>query len=468
MSKDNFDSILSVVVIYFIGIEVSCEQLHISNCEYHDKFTFIVNFTLRYKMKKSALRVVLPSFLLALSVQSIASNKIVFSHYLSKDYVNKMIESFEKENPDIDVIAMSCGFRDCHDKLTTALAVGEGAADVAAISTIKLGSFANSGGLLNLSQKQFDINNMGWQFDASMLSLSQNDKGDIFGVPFDTGPVVMVYRKDLLESTGMTIEQATKNWSSFIHFAEKLKKEKGAFVLPAATSLINPLVMGTNNAPGQPVYLKDGKPNLNSKEIKFLVNLVKELYDKKLVVALDGSSNDQKFIKLYREGKLFADIDGPWIEGRVIQEYDPDGSKQGLWRVSNVPNNINVNAGGTVFTIPAQSKQKEAAWKFIQHLMKENNVLDIAKVAGTLPARTDIYHNEFFDKPSDIFGGQHSMKLYTEIVKHNKPYLSSSVDNIANEILNNSIKKILAENTDIDKTLDEANKLLQRRMRSSN
>lgn len=59
------------------------------------------------------------------------------------------------------------------------------------------------------------------------------------------------------------------------------------------------------------------------------------------------------------------------------------------------------------------------------------------------------------------------MKLYTEIVKQNKPYLSSSVDNIANEILNNAIKKILAEKADIDKTLDEANNLLQRRMRSA-
>lgn len=419
-------------------------------------------------MKKSLLSIALSSLLLAASSQAIASSKIVFSHYLSKDYVNKMVESFEKENPDVDVVVMSCGFRDCHDKLTTALAVGEGAADVVTISTIKLGTFASSGGLVSLTQPPYEIDKTGWQFDSSMLTLAKNDKGDVFGVPFDTGPVVMAYRKDLLDATGMSIEEATKDWDSFIRFAEKLKKEKGAFVLPAATSLINPLVMGTNNAPGQPVYLKDGKPNLNSKEIKFLVSLVKELYDKQLVAALDGSSNDQKFIKLYREGKLFADIDGPWIEGRVIQEYDPEGAKQGLWRVDSVPNKTNVNAGGTVFAIPSQSKQKEAAWKFVRHMMKNDNALDIAKIAGTLPARTDIYSDPFFDKPSDIFGGQRSMKLYTEIVKQNKPYLSSSVDNIANEILNNSIKKILAEKADIDKTLEEANKLLQRRMRSSN
>lgn len=417
-------------------------------------------------MKKSLLSIALSTLLLATSSQVLANSKIVFSHYLSKDYVNTMIEGFKKDNPDIEVVAMSCGFRDCHDKLTTALAVGEGAPDVVTISTIKLGTFVNSGGLVNLTDAPYSMDKTGWQFDASMLALSQNDKGQLFGVPFDTGPVVMVYRKDLLDSTGMTIEEATKDWASFVAFAEKLKEKSGAFVLPAATSLINPLVMGTNNAPGQPVYLKDGKPNLNSKEIKFLVNLVKELYDKQLVAALDGSSNDQKFIKLYREGKLFSDIDGPWIEGRVVQEYDPDGAKKGLWRVAGIPNNTNVNAGGTVFAIPIQSKHKDASWKFIQHLMKNESVLDIAKIAGTLPARTEIYSDPFFDQPSETFGGQHSMKLYTEIVKQNKPYLSSPIDNIANEILNSSIKKILAEKADIDKTLDEANTLLQRRMRS--
>lgn len=417
-------------------------------------------------MKKSFLSIALSSLLLAASSQALANSKIVFSHYLSKDYVNKVVDGFKQTNPDIEVVVMSCGFRDCHDKLTTALAVGEGASDVVTISTIKLGTFAGAGGLVNLKEKPYDLAGTGWQFDASMLTLAQNQKGDVFGVPFDTGPVVMAYRKDLLDAVGITLDEATKDWASFVQFAEKLKKKKGAFVLPAATSLINPLVMGTNNAPGQPVYLKDGKPNLNSKEIKFLVKLVKELYDKQLVAALDGSSSDQKFIKLYREGKIFADIDGPWIEGRVIQEYDPEGAKQGLWRVGSVPSKTNVNAGGTVFAIPTQSKQKEAAWKFIQHLMKDENVLEIAK-AGTLPARTEIYSDPYFEQPSEAFGGQHSMKLYTEIVKQNKPYLSSSVDNIANEILNNAIKKILAEKADIDKTLDEANNLLQRRMRSA-
>ncbi len=395
-----------------------------------------------------------------------AKMEIVFSHYLAKEYVGKMVDTFEKQNPDIEVNAISCGFRDCHDKLTTALAVGEGAPDVITISTIKLGSYANAGGLVNLTQPPYEIEKSQWNFDISMMALSKDNKGDIFGVPFDTGPVVMVYRKDLLDAVDAKIENVTKDWDSFIAFAQQIKEKKGAYVLPAATSLINPLVMGTNNAPNKAVYLKDGKPNLASDEIKKLVRLVKELYDKGLVAALDGSSNDQKFIKLYRQGKLFADIDGPWVEGRIIQEYDPQGAKGGLWRVSGIPNQTNVNAGGTVFAMPEQGKHKQAAWKFIEFLMTDENVLDIAKIAGTLPARTEVYENAFFDKPSEVLGGQHSMKYYTEIVKHIKPYAASPVDNIANSILNNAVKKIVAQNADMDSTLENANRLLKRRMRS--
>ncbi len=299
-----------------------------------------------------------------------------------------------------------------------------------------------------------------------MITLSKDKNGDIFGVPYDTGPVVMVYRKDLVEAVGANIEDATKDWDSFVAFAQKLKDETGAYILPAATSLINPLVMGTNNAPGEPVYLKNGKPNLDSDEIKTLVKLVKSLYDRELVAALDGSSRDQKFIKLFRQGKLFADIDGPWVEGRIVQEYDPEGAEKGLWRVAGIPNETNVNAGGTVFAIPEQGKHKAEAWKFVQYMMDDKNVLDIAKIAGTLPARTEIYSNAFFDTPSEILGGQLSMKYYTEIVKNIKPYASSAVDNIANDILSDAIVKIIAQDADIDSTLEDANKLLSRRMRT--
>lgn len=396
----------------------------------------------------------------------LAQEKIIFSHYLPKDYVAKMVAAFEKKNPDIEVEAISCGFSDCHKKLTVALSVGEGAPDVVSISTIKLGTFIDSGGLTNLTEPPYSIGKTGWKFDRSMITLASNGDGDIFGVPYDTGPVVMVYRKDLLDSVGADIDTVTKNWDSFIEFARKLKAKQGAYVLPAAISLINPLVVGINNEPGRPVYLKDGKPNLASDQIKSLVRMCQTLYREGLVAALDGASDDQKFIKLFREGKLFADIDGPWIEGRVQQEYDPEGVKQGLWRVSGVPGHIDVNAGGTVFSIPVQSKHQKAAWAFIKFLMQDQNVLQIAETAGTLPARTEVYDTPFFDHPSTIFGGQKSLKLYTSIVANIKPYASSPVDRIANTILNDAIKKIIAQNADINATLEDANKLLKRRMRT--
>lgn len=395
-----------------------------------------------------------------------AREKIILSHYLPKNYVGKMVAAFEKNNPDVQVQAISCGFRDCHKKLTVALSVGQGAPDIVTISTIKLGTYVDSGGLTNLSKPPYSIGKTGWKFDRSMITLASNANGDVFGVPYDTGPVVMVYRKDLLDSVGADIDEITRDWDSFLKFARELKAKQGAYVVPAATSLINPLVVGINNGPGKPVYLKDGKPNLASKQIKSLVKLCQTLYREGLVAALDGASNDQKFIKLYRQGKLFADIDGPWIEGRVQQEYDPEGAKQGLWRVSRVPGHINVNAGGTVFSIPVQSKHRKAAWRFIRFLMQDQNVLQIAEIAGTLPARTEVYDTPFFDRPGAIFGGQKSLKLYTSIVRDIKPYAASPVDNIANTILNDAIKKIIAQNADIDTTLQNANKLLQRRMRT--
>ncbi|MBI3311102.1 MAG: extracellular solute-binding protein, partial [Serratia liquefaciens] len=248
--------------------------------------------------------------------------------------------------------------------------------------------------------------------DPSMISLAKGNDGNLYGVPYDTGPVIMIYRNDMVQKAGVKIEDITQSWDSFIAFGEKLKKEQGAYLLPAATSLINPLVVGMNSEPGKPVYTKDGKPNLDSPQIKQLMTVIKTLYDKGLAASLDGSTNSQEYIKLYRQGKLFADIDGPWDEGRIEQELDPDGAKAGLWRVTGVPGNIKVNAGGTTLVIPKQSKNAPAAWQFIQYFMQRDVVIDAAKTAGTLPARLDVYNAPYFDTPSSILGGQHSMRYY--------------------------------------------------------
>lgn len=420
----------------------------------------------KLRVKHTLLTICLSATLFAPSIIANAKVTLTFTHYLAPEYIDGIIADFNAKNPEIEVQGVRCGFRDCHQKLTSALAVGEGAADVSTVSTIFLGTFINSGGLSNLSEAPFNIDKTNWQFDPSMISLSSNAENQIFGVPFDTGPVIMVYRNDMVEKANTSIEAITKDWDSFIAFGEKLKAEQGAFLVPAATSLINPLVVGLNSESGKAVYTKDGKPNLNTPEIKQLISLSKTLYDKGLAASLDGATNSQEYITLYRQGKLFSDIDGPWDEGRVAQELDPDGAKAGLWRVTGLPNGVKVNAGGTVFAIPAQTKHPEESWKFVQHLMERTAVIDAAKVAGTLPARIDVYNDEFFDKPSEILGGQHSMRYYATLVPDLKPVLASPEDKIANEILQDAVKKILTQNADIDATLNEANTLLERRMRT--
>lgn len=164
--------------------------------------------------------------LLGLPLSASANTSITFANYLPNDYINKVIKDFEAAHPDIQVQSIKCGFADCHQKLTTALAVGQGAADIFSVSTIKLGSFANSGGLNNLSAPPFSIDSQGWQFDPSMISLAKGNDGNIYGVPYDTGPVIMIYRNDMVQKAGVKIEDITQSWDSFIAFGEKLKKSK--------------------------------------------------------------------------------------------------------------------------------------------------------------------------------------------------------------------------------------------------
>ena len=49
--------------------------------------------------------------------------------------------------------------------------------------------------------------------------------GDMYGIPVDLGPGVMYYRTDVFEKAGINVEDAIKDWDSYIAAGEKLKEQ---------------------------------------------------------------------------------------------------------------------------------------------------------------------------------------------------------------------------------------------------
>ena len=96
-----------------------------------------------------------------------------------------------------------------------------------------------------------------------------------------------------------------------------------------------------------------------------------------------------------------------WMQGGLTRDHP---QTVGKWRVIHAPE-ANYNWGGSFVAIPEQSKNKEAAWKFVQWACctaEGQNVL--FKKSGVFRPTSRPWQDPLYDAPVDFFGGQKAYK----------------------------------------------------------
>src|SRR5258708_11609495 len=77
------------------------------------------------------------------------------------------------------------------------------------------------------------------------------------------------------------------------------------------------------------------------------------------------------------------------------------------------------NLGGSVLVIPAQSRNKAAAWEFIKYaLCTVDGQVEQYRYKSLFPAYLPALKSPVFDEPDTFFGGQHASRMFaTDITK---------------------------------------------------
>jgi lactose/L-arabinose transport system substrate-binding protein len=77
------------------------------------------------------------------------------------------------------------------------------------------------------------------------------------------------------------------------------------------------------------------------------------------------------------------------------------------------------NDGGSTLAIFEQSKQKDAAWAYVEyHLTRPESQLQIYEKTDIFPALETTYQAPFFQEPSEYFGGQKVRQLFVDVVRN--------------------------------------------------
>lgn len=246
----------------------------------------------------------------------------------------------------------------------------------------KAGWYADlSGFVKSASAKDYDFTDL----SAGMLKDATYDK-QLTGIPLNVEGPVLYYRKDLFQKCGVAVPKKLEELEAV---AAKLKScEPG--VTPFVSRGLKPALPFTysvflHNAGGQ--YMKDGKSQLCSKEGQASLGLYAKLlkdYGPPGVV----NYSFYQISSLYREGKAAMAFES----SNELRNVMDGGARLKDTGVAVLP----AGAGGShptvigwTMSVSAHSKNKEAAWYFVQWAtspaMQQKLALD-----GVAPPRASV------------------------------------------------------------------------------
>ncbi|MGW4963422.1 extracellular solute-binding protein [Nonomuraea sp. NPDC004186] len=372
--------------------------------------------------------------------------------------IEKEVALFQKKYPAISVKVVNAGNSQAeYTKLRTALKAGSGAPDVVQIEYQHIPGFAITGGLLDL--RPYGAQALGDRFVDWAWGQVSGRNGEVWAIPQDTGPMGMLYRKDIFDKHGI---QPPKTWDEFAAAARKLHAADPGVYLTNFPTNHNSIWTGLMWQAGVKPFQMKGADQISvdvagatpKKLASYWSGLVKEG-----VLSADADFSDQWFQGL-NKGRYATWLTAAW--GPLFLSTSAKETR-GKWRVAPLPQwtageQKSGNWGGSTSAVVKTTKNPIAAAMFAQFL---NTDPESAKMLTTLqflypPIKALLSDPGFVEQKSDFYGGQQVNKVFADIsgtVPTDFTWLPF-MDQINND-WNETVGKSLADKTDTAAALDK-------------
>jgi len=231
--------------------------------------------------------------------------------------------------------------------------------------------------------------------------------GKIYAIPWDSGPVVVFYRRDLYEAAGIDPAQI-QTWDDFIEAGKKMLAATDGRVRMATISLGSDdefYRMLVNQAGGWYWDETVSYVTVHQEPSIRAFETIKKMYDAGILAV--GGWNEQ--IQYFKNGVVASSLFGSWYEG-TIRQNAPE--QEGLWGVYLMPafepgGPRAANLGGSALAIPASSKNKEAAWAFVRHaLATTEGQITMLEQSGLTPSYLPALDHPYVAQPQPYWGNQ--------------------------------------------------------------
>lgn len=380
--------------------------------------------------------------------------------------VDKIVEAalpkWRQRHPEVEIRVLSRQYIDHHTAMTTALSTAVRLPDVMALEVSFVGRFAQGGGLDDLTRPPYDIGRFRSRWVPSSYDQATNRQGAVVAAPADIGPGTMLYRADILARAGVSVEDLTQTWASYVEAGQRIKAKTGAYLV-AHVSQVKDIVIRTGLKPGEGLYFdRDSRVLVNSPRFVRAFEVARELRRQKLDARLTAWSNE--WAEGLKRGILTTELGGAWLVGQLSNWIAPD--TRGQWRAAQFPEQSFASYGGAFYAIPRHSNPatKALAWEFIQLMTLDRDVQFTAfKGFDAFPALLETHDDPFFEEALPFLGGQKARLLWRDAARRITATAVHKQNSFADEVIGTELDNVLDRGKDIASALGDAERLLQRR-----
>ncbi|WP_450176619.1 extracellular solute-binding protein [Streptomyces antibioticus] len=306
---------------------------------------------------------------------------------VSAAFQKEFVAGFESAHPDIKVKVQIQEWDGIGEKVTAALASND-APDVIETGNTQVAQFAQSGGLLDLSDKVDELGGEDW---LRGLAEPGAYEGKQYGIPYYAANRVVIYRTDLFEKAGVD-PAAVKTRDQWITATEKLDKAgtQGIY-LPGQTWYA---LAGFIWDEGGDLATESGgswKGTLDTPEALRGMDFYKELQ------ALgkgprDSDEAEPPQAEVMAQGKVAQIISTPGGANVVIESNPELKGKLGFFpipgKTADQPGSVFI--GGSDLVIPAASGKPDAAFTFVKELTGDTWQRKLAQAMSYVPNKTTL------------------------------------------------------------------------------
>jgi lactose/L-arabinose transport system substrate-binding protein len=363
-----------------------------------------------------------------------------------KTNIDLLIEDFNKAYPDIEVIVeVPGGTADVYQKYLLALSSGEGIPDVVALETSHVAQYIETGGILDITDRVAPYKDL--IVEAKWPALTKDNK--VYGMPWDSGPVGIYYRRDVFEAAGYdsspeAVAELLKTWDDYLEVAKVIKEKTGSYMFSESiekpTGRTYEIMLWQQ---GQLYFDEGGQPIINNdtaiKTLDFLGEFVKnDLVD-------NSEEWTQPWYDSMASGNVATAINAVWMGGFLSGWIAPDAI--GMWGVVPMPvwqegGSRTANSGGSNFVISKDTENPEAAWAFTEfYLGRAESNLAMYQGTDAFPSLKSIYSDPFFEEAIDYYAGQAIRKVFAELVSEIPPVEYTANFPVANEAVRDAIQR---------------------------